>query len=195
MSKASTKKSWKVSAAQVTATAAIVTSIVALAVSIYETRIMRSWQQASTQPIVEIQLETAPLATPVIIDIYLKNMGQGTAYVQGIKATYEDEIIEFKTLPQYWPGQNAEGVKKSETRPYRGYLGPNDSKHPISINWTPKVEDAQPLSLGHLQELYSKIEKTEISVCYCSVFERCWISDFKSQSRVKLTPVCPADYT
>lgn len=195
MTKTVKNKNWRITAAQVTATAAIVTSVIALAVSIYETRIMRSWQQASTQPIVEIQLETAPLDTPVILDIYLKNMGQGTAYVQGIKATYEDEVIHFKTLPQYWPGQNAGGVKKSEIRPYRGYLGPNDSKHPITINWTPRAAEESLLGLGHLQELYSKIEKTEISVCYCSVFERCWISDFKSQSRVQLVPVCPADYT
>jgi len=189
------KKTWKISAAQVTAAAAIVTSVLALVVSVYETRIMRSWQQASTQPIIEIQLDFELLAKPIEIDLHLKNMGQGTAYVQGMKITFDGDTIETNTLGQYWPGRSAKGQKKWENRAYRGYLGPGDLKHPMSVTWTPPPAEEGKLGLEYVQTLNAQFKKTEISVCYCSVFERCWISDFKTQSRAKLVPVCPADYT
>lgn len=156
---------------------------------------MRGWQQASTQPIVEVQLEAGLLTRPITTDIYLKNMGQGTAYVEGLKITHDGKTIMSQELSKYWPGQKSQGIKQSETQPYKGYLGPDTRKHPVSISWTPPKSSEEGLSMISAQLLSDAIAKTEISVCYCSVFERCWINDLKSQSRAKPVSVCPADYS
>lgn len=195
--KISAKRSARhITAAQVTAAAAIVTSILALAVSLYETRIMRSWQQASTQPIVQFDFDIKFLGDPISGTIDLRNMGQGAAYVEGVKLTYEDKPVEnLETLVNLWSDPTKIKGMRNERKSARGYLGPQDSLTILSLNLDIVDDIAFTERLGHGQNFAENIGKSNVSVCYCSVFERCWISDMTEQSRAKPVDVCPADYS
>ena len=185
-----------VTAAQVTAAAAIITSILALAVSLYETRIMRSWQQASTQPIVQFDLDIDFLSDPIVGQVDLRNMGQGAAYIEGINLKYDDEQVgNITDLVNQWINPAAIKGKRNEHKAARGYLGPQDSLTILTMNMKLRDDLSFADRLKNSQKFANNMARSTISVCYCSVFERCWISDMTEQSRAKPVDVCPADYT
>ncbi len=183
-----------ITAAQVTAAAAIVTSILALAVSLYETRIMRSWQQASTQPIVELRFNINITGNQATMDFNLRNMGQGAAYIEGIRASIGDETDQ--NLEQILNAWNASPITKtlvSNKAVYVGYLEPNGEKTPASLR-----ADFGEISLlersEHWNYFDAESDKTNIQICYCSVFDQCWINDFKTRERAKAVATCPDDF-
>lgn len=183
------------SAAQITAAAAILTSLLALGVSIYETRIMRAWQQASTQPIVEIRFQTNYIGTPITGEITLENMGQGTAFVEGLKINQNGEAVaDLGDLISLWQPTELPLVKRGERNIYRGYLGPSEKKTPLTFSWALPDDTSFQQRMAVGQSFAESVSQTDISVCYCSVFERCWITEFKSQSRAQAVDACPSGY-
>lgn len=190
----SERKTRHVTAAQITAAVAIVTSLLALAVSIYETRIMRSWQQASTQPIVELSFEINITRNEPVMSFNLKNMGQGAAYIEGIRTSIDSEDTHIlEQILKAWNASSATKAIVSEKMPYRGYLEPNGESQPASA--TVKFGE---ISFEERSKHWSFFEaissETTIQVCYCSVFDQCWIDDFKTRERAQPVANCPDDF-
>ncbi|MEL6687183.1 MAG: hypothetical protein AAFP97_06155 [Pseudomonadota bacterium] len=183
------------SASQITAVAAILTSLMALAVSLYETRIMRAWQQASTQPIVEIRLDVRVGVNPSNMSFRLINTGQGTAYIEGIRASIDGAPTSgLDDLLEQWNASPISKTLETTELTYIGYLEAGGERIPATTQISfPEASALDPQ--GHFAFANEMAEKIGVQVCYCSVFDQCWINDYQTRERAKPVSVCPADFT
>ena len=146
---------------KIVAISAIVISISALFVSIYEAGLMRKSQRAATWPFIEI-LHTN-LDNYFALKVY--NTGVGPAKIRDFKITINnveiDEMAFRDTL--------------------RNHLGPD-----ADITWSAVTGRVLPpgkdIAFFEIQDSLSlrKIRNAnvnlEIALCYCSVFDQCWVS-------------------
>lgn len=190
----STESTRRLTASQITAVAAILTSLMALAVSLYETRIMRAWQQASTQPIVEVRLDANLGGDPLTFEFRVRNMGQGAAYIQGIRADVDGEPVEgFGDILTTWNSLPTTEALQTSNRAYVGYLEPGGERIPSTVNVSLITADQASVE-QHWTALESLSDKTSIQICYCSVFEQCWINDFQTRNRAQSVDSCPDSF-
>lgn len=188
------KSSKRITASQVTALAAILTSLMALAVSLYETRIMRAWQQASTQPIVEVRFDANLGSNPLTFGFRIRNMGQGAAYIQGIRADIDGvAAADFGEILSQWNEAPTTGSIQMSNRAYVGYLEPGGERVPATA-YVSLTDVDEALLEQHWTYVEGLSGKTSIEICYCSVFEQCWINDFQTRNRAQSVDSCPDSF-
>lgn len=155
---------------KIVAISAIVISISALVVSIYEAGLMRKSQRAATWPYVEIL--TTNLDNYFALKIF--NTGVGPAKIQDFKIVIDDVEIDERAFRDS----------------LRSYIGNH-----VDITWSAIAGRVLPpekaitffeftdsIALNKMMNVSSKVT---LSLCYCSVFDQCWVSKGLEQVPVK----------
>lgn len=156
---------------KIIAISAIVISVSALVVSVYEATLMRKAQRAATWPYIEIlpdKLNNEYFALKV------NNTGVGPARIKDFKITLDGFEMDEKTFRDSLVN----------------YLGNN-----VGITWStvsgrvlPAEKKITFLKFSDTTAYWKVIplsRKMSISLCYCSVFDQCWISNGLEQTAVK----------
>jgi hypothetical protein len=183
------------------ALAALVTSVTSIWLSLSQGDDMARLVQAQSWPYLEYESSnTADNGAPEI-DISVRNAGVGPAKVKSVSISYEGKpvrgwaaLVAACCVPKETPREALNLPALTDNRMISGKL----------ISRVLRASDSVPLL--HLPKtdvnapLWTKLDdarfKLQLSVCYCSVFDECWISDLRSttQQPVKTCPVDPVPY-
>jgi len=146
--------------------AAIVVGVAALFVSWDQARVMRAQQHASVLPALQIDGFSSAMDDRVSMGVRFKNNGIGPAVVRAVTLeragdAREDMDSVVALLPP--------GAQRSWTSMIGRIIAAGESVEPIRFDWP-----AGAMSLERGAALRSEWSEWDLSVCYCSVFERCW---------------------
>lgn len=153
---------------------AIILSVCALGVSIYQAQIMRETQRATVWPFIEI----LPSNNNGESSLGIYNKGIGPAMIKTVSLKVDDK--PFKNWRQLFDQYAAEDEVAFIWSSVSGrVLAPNDVVKAIQL----KTEDAQAFQ--------SAMRGMEFRICYCSVYKECWETDLKRETIE--TDSCPID--
>jgi hypothetical protein len=165
----------------------IVTGSIALYAGLTEADAARKQQEAAVWPMLQMAINDYDVeAKEPIFRIMARNSGIGPARIAGFRVTVGGKVQSdwnetFTTL-----AGSHEGVLRS-------YF----SGRVISAGEEVDVVLARDeIARAVLQKAYAAPTRLEWEVCYCSVFNKCWVSNSKGQSWLKaatLVEACP-DY-
>lgn len=183
------------------AIAALITSVVSIWLSLSQGDDMAHLVQAQSWPYLEYESSNTGDHGPEI-DIMIRNEGVGPAKVKSFAISYDGKpargwapLIKSCCLPDGVPqDQPADFPKLTDgkmisSRLLGRVLRASDS---VNLMHLPKT-DANAALWNKLDEARFKFD---MHICYCSVFDECWISDLRSteQHPVKVCPVDPVPY-
>ena len=141
------------------ALSAILVSLCALGVSLYEARIMREQQRAAVWPYVEI----LPSNNSEGSSLNLYNKGTGPAKIQAVTVSNDGTHWKnWQELLDALPGENSIRFRYSTMN--GRVLASNDALEAIRMS----AKDAATIG-PYLQNI-------DISICYCSVYDDCWFT-------------------
>ena len=179
------------------ATAALITSATSIWLSLSQGDDMARLVQAQSWPYLEYESSNTG-ETALEIDIGVRNAGVGPAKVKSFSIVYDGTpvrgwaaLIKACCIPDGTPADKPLDFpaltdnKMVSSKLIQRVLRPSDSAILLHL---PKT-DANAALWKKLDDARFKIE---LHVCYCSVFDECWISDLRSTEQRKVQ-TCPAD--
>ncbi|MEO1039125.1 MAG: hypothetical protein AAFX09_06225 [Pseudomonadota bacterium] len=173
--------------------AAILVGIAAIMVSWDQGRVMRAQQHASVLPAIQIDGYVNENAGRLTAGLRLRNNGVGPALIHDFTLALGDETVtgwdEFTALAPSGSGRNWSSVTGR-------VLGQGEEITAIELFW----EEASTEDLSALRNFVVGLTSAiDVSACYCSVFDRCFISRLGSDGALLPEPVrtCPetSDWT
>ena len=153
---------------------ALLLSLCGLFISIYEASLIRQAQRASVWPYVQIGASLSPGR----INLWVQNTGVGPARIQAASVTYKGE-----TKARWWDlilndlGANVDSVGFYHSM-INGRVLPTNSEGETFFRITKGSGPA-------MRELFASLRREilagtiDVTVCYCSVYDECWISSMQ----------------
>lgn len=166
---------------------AMIVSVLALAVSVYEAQIMRSQQQImveeqhkSVWPYIQKINSVQTSSEEVAISLTIKNLGVGPALVNQAQLQLKDQVINsyndaFNLISEQIGVENILGFSINHS--YNSILAPGESVELFKLQCTP--------STGKGWEFMPKVD-----ICYCSIYDDCYHVANDQQKPRKLSDTC-----
>ncbi|XOV80565.1 MAG: hypothetical protein ACFHVJ_06345 [Aestuariibacter sp.] len=161
---------------------AVIVATVALYVGWDQARIGRNQQHADVYPVVEFksqyltkQLENGNTARHLAFSVF--NAGVGPAFIETAQWQINGfEVQHVRDLQKAMP----EGLTTLDQ--YQGQfenfiLAPGKSEKVWEVLW-PNNKASQPLSQMFMETFWAM----DLKICYCSLYQRCWISSYQAQT-------------
>ncbi len=169
--------------------AGVFTGAVALYAALNESQAVRQQTAASVWPYVQFMINDTSKAGEASFMLSLDNVGVGPARMRSMQMTLNGEAVrDWQSLTNALLAEGAElGVEYGKSSVSRRVLGPGES---VVAFQTQHNE----LALKMQDAVYSGA--AEISYCYCSIFDDCWMtSSTRPAGEEPIEPVdsCP-DY-
>lgn len=167
--------------------AALILSLVAISISLLEVSTMRTQQHASVWPYLQIKSSYSAEG----FQTFIENKGVGPAMIKRFNVKVDDKIVEgFDQIVVAVVGQqNAFSYDIYQASdPDKSVLSAGEQFRLFSVPLQTKGEEKKTFKPGVLfaQESFKRVE---ISLCYCSIYEHCWLSS-SQQTEVKETKSC-----
>ena len=168
-----------------TAVGAMLVGVAALFVAWDQGRVMRAQQHGSVVPVLQIDgfIRSTPDARH--LGLRIVNHGVGPAMIERVTLVRDGvEQTDFTGLIELMP----DGFDRSWSSVNGRALAPGSEVEPAMFSWSRgDLDDAA------LNALLAEWNHWGVEVCYCSVFDRCWLSTFANEEREPV-PVCtPGD--
>jgi len=153
--------------------------------------------QAQSWPYLEYESSNTGNNGAPEIDIMVRNAGVGPAKVESFSVSYDGtpakgwtQLIALCCVPDGTPRDRLDLPTLTDGRMIsskliKRVLRASDS---VTLLHLPKTE-ANPALRSKLDDARFKLV---LSVCYCSVFDECWISDLRTTTQQPVK-ACPAD--
>lgn len=166
-----------------TAVGAMVVGLAALFVAYDQARVMRAQQHAAVVP--ALQVDGFQTATPnsYAIGLRVQNTGVGPAMIQSVTLTQDGEA---RATPEAFLASLPGGRDISWTQLTGRAMAAGETATPISIAWP---RDA--ITTDQLYDAVSAWDGWDLQICYCSVFDRCWITSPVGGARARRVDHCP----
>jgi hypothetical protein len=188
------------------AVSVVVISVASLYVAVEQSRVMQRTLEANVLPVV--QYDTGNYNLPMEewrLTVSFRNTGIGPADIRFMEMTWDGEPIRDTsqfiarccvpdTIPDadrldyvhnaFRTGQMAFLFDSIEGR----FLAPQEEVDYIIFRRPDAV--SQPIGYGVWQALDNARHDMSVDVCYCSVFDDCWMAKFPSQTRESVD-MCP----
>ncbi len=165
VSSASTRRS---QIAQFSSVLALAISFLALAVGAYQTRLMQEQARASVWPYVTIGKNEDAVPGREAFTWRADNNGVGPAKIQSVQVFLDDKPYRNwqDIFAQLAPGQEFHG----------GTSSLNGIVLPPSLNRETTIEMVKPDTPERAKVFQAAQQRIRIEVCYCSVYDECWIA-------------------
>lgn len=148
---------------------AVVLSLCGLFISLYEASLMRTEQRASVWP----HVETATSIRSEEIRVWTENSGIGPARVRAAALLYDGELLhDWRALLEQM-GVSGDSVTLYQSLINGRVLSPEAPETIFSVSQ--EGGPAAPRLMEALREAITGGE-LDLAVCYCSVYEECWMS-------------------
>ncbi len=160
---------------------AVLLSLCGLSIAIYEASLIRQAQRASVWPYVEV----SGTINRDRISLRVQNTGVGPARIRAAAVTYKGETqANWSDLIRSVIRDDTASVrvKINYTSLINGRVFPPDSPHE---NIFRVVADSGVTTPAFIALLHDAIydERVDVAVCFCSVYEECWISNLQNMIR------------
>ena len=164
------KKAWYIKPEMIIALSALLISVVTTITSIYSAYVDRAYAKASVWP----RLEISRTYFDDTFGYVLSNSGNGPALVKYA-------IVEF----------SGNHIETWDEIPFTEDVNSISQSH-MSSRVIPAHETFKPLLLktANLQLHLKNDRKTKITLCYCSIYDECWLINRKNQPQE--VPNCKA---
>lgn len=161
---------------------AVITSVVALFVAWDQGRVMRAQQHGSVYPVLQVDGYVSKTEDRAAIGLRVSNTGVGPALIENVSIWRGTE--KLASLIPYRERLPA-GKDISWTSMTGRSLAPNALVEPLSISWPrAAITDAE------LYSASSEWGELELEICYCSVFDRCWLARELGKTRAERVKRC-----
>ncbi|WP_297736439.1 hypothetical protein [uncultured Maricaulis sp.] len=165
-----------------TGVGAMLVGVAALFVAWDQGRVMRAQQHGAVVPV--LQIDGFIQSTPEFRNLGLRivNNGVGPAMIRSVSLYRDGEAVDgFQALTDLMP----DGYDRSWSSVNGRALAPGGEVEPGVFTWPHGA-----MSAAELGTLLGEWQVWSVEVCYCSVFDRCWISSSENQMR-EAVPACP----
>jgi len=159
------------------AVAALIVSLSALGVGLYEARLQREHDRAEVWPNLEVGTYTSPAGA----NVFVQNTGLGPAVVEAIEVTVDDKPVHN------WPGVLQSLLGDSA----RSYSNSSLFEHGVRPGDHVQLFELPPASMP--TPFWPQIGRLRIRICYRSVFYERWMLEGRlgSPNRRTETRTCP----
>ena len=153
---------------------AVIIGVCALAVSLYETSLMREEQRAAVIPLLELgrsyyTTEVDEPADKSRLDLHAENVGIGPARVLDFKVTVDGEPkATWQAAMSTLLGHERE-ISYGQSTINGRTIPPDRTVRMFDLNDTDLTSD-----------LIAQFERLDFEACYCSVFDECWTTKFST---------------
>lgn len=159
-----------------TAIGAMVVGLAALYVAWDQARVMRAQQHGAVVPALQVDAFTRSDGDRLSIGLRVANNGVGPAMVRNVRVIRDGEPTQevdamFSVLP-------SDQLDRSWVTLTGRVIAPGELVTPISVDWR-----ASEIGTDAIADLFVEWERWDIEICYCSVFDRCWIATVQVQDR------------
>jgi len=166
-----------------TAIGAMVVGLAALFIAWDQARVMRAQQHGAVVPALQIDAFTRTELQRLSIGLRVANNGVGPAMIRNVRVlrdgeTASDVAAMFAALP-------TDQLDRSWVTLTGRVIAPGELVTPISVDWR-----AENVGTDAIRDLFVEWERWDIEICYCSVFDRCWIATVQESDRRPVN-TCP----
>ncbi len=162
---------------------AMIVSLGALYFAWEQGRLMRMEQEIAVWPALQINTYSDRSQGDLHLGIRVENAGVGPALVRTVEVTRADELIETRSdFQQHWP----EGYDLSNNILTGRILAAGGVVRTVDLRWPAERVDEAFLTTVIEEGLLWGVE-----VCYCSAFDRCWVSRNDALDRPREVAACP----
>ena len=168
----------------IVAVSAVIVGVCALAVSLYETSLMREEQRASVIPMLELSRSVhvnrdGTDGPNTRLHLQVENVGIGPARVQDFRVHVDGEPqLTWSATMQALLGRQA-NIRLGQSMINGRTIPPERMVTIFELN-----------SLEHAIELADSFSRLEIEACYCSIFNECWTTQYRSFGTVETVEAC-----
>ena len=171
-----------------TGVVAVLISFLALIVAWNQTKLAQDTAKAGVLPVLRVETghNFANASGPYGFVTTVRNDGAGIAYIQRATHLLDGEPVDMQTLEPLVTGRYR-GSATLSTERATGYLPAGERLTPVAYYWTNIAATsavARDLAEGGLA---GPIETLDAEVCYCSVFDDCWVA--RASDTAKPRPV------
>lgn len=150
------------------AVCAVLTSAIAVFIAWDQGRVMRAQQHGAVYPVVQVEGFVSSNPDSSSMGVRLSNSGVGPALIERVSMYENGERLD--SLDPYidlFPP----GYAHSWSSVIGRAVAPGDDVEPLRADW-PRSK----VSGDELNATAQAWSRLDVEVCYCSVFERCWIT-------------------
>lgn len=161
---------------------AVLTSAIAVFIAWDQGRVMRAQQHGAVFPVVQIDGFVSTTADHAAMGLRLSNSGVGPALVETVRMLKDGQYID--SLQPY-----VEQLPDNYDLSWSGLTGraiaPGAQVAPIELVW-PRED----ITSDRLYEAAADWADLSLEVCYCSVFDRCWVTRGIGTARAERVKSC-----
>ena len=166
----------------VTGVIATFISLLALFVGWREAYLAQQSLRADTLPIIDVKAgyyldlaEGVDTSEGFGYTVLMENVGTGTAHIVSITPSVGDETLDRDALLDQVASDDFLGSANIWHNDETGYLLAGDSALPFRLRWRNNLAIARIIN-DHYNENLERIEAVDVAVCYCSVFDTCYVA-------------------
>lgn len=184
----------KISVQDVASYAAVIVACVALYVGWDQSRIYRAQQHADVFPVVQLTSQYVTQKTERgdsirVLQLSASNQGVGPAFIEHGDWNLKDENINHASEIKALFPEGLVAIDEYQGQIDSYLLGAGEENIIWQVSW-PNNSEMQ----SKLQEFMDSFWVMDFEVCYCSLYERCWISRYNATSpRPKPVESCPTE--
>ncbi|MDX1293116.1 MAG: hypothetical protein R3265_09910 [Hyphomonas sp.] len=147
---------------------AVLTSAIAVFIAWDQGRVMRAQQHGAVYPVMQIDGFVSKSADTASMGIHVSNSGVGPALIEQVRMLRNDEPIASLTP---YVDRMPSGYDLSWTSLVGRAVAPGSKVAPLRVDWLrDEISDEQ------LDAVAKEWSQLDAEICYCSVFERCWVT-------------------
>ncbi|MEM7574700.1 MAG: hypothetical protein AAF433_17475 [Bacteroidota bacterium] len=149
---------------------ALIISVLALVVSVYETNLMAEQQRATVWPYLYIIKNFKEDR----FQLQLENNGTGPAIIESVEVSYHGQLVEdyFELLELFQPGHQVDSSTLRFSRLSEQVIRSGASRSIFEAYWSEEFI-----------EMLEQFNEVDIKINYCSVLNECWVYDFQTNQR------------
>ena len=166
----------------VTSLAAIAVSVIALFVAWDQSRVMRAQQHGAVIPILQVDCSLDGSNEEGSVNLNIRNNGVGPAMVKSVTMTRNGE--RFPTAAEM-----LEFMPPNPDTAWTTVVGRTIAVDDI-VNAASMVWEGESYNRQTMYQVVSEITIWDVTVCYCSVLDRCWESTARYSTRIAVQQ-CP----
>jgi hypothetical protein len=161
---------------------AVLTSVIALFVAWDQGRVMRAQQHGSVYPVVQMVGFVSRVPDHVSLGLNISNSGVGPALIESVTMLKDKTPLDSLTA---YRDRLPAGYDISWTGLTGRALAPGAQVTALEISWP-----RESITDGQLYQIAAEWGELEMEVCYCSVFDRCWLARDLDRERAVRVPAC-----
>lgn len=166
-----------------TAVGAMFVGAAALFIAWDQARVMRAQQHGAVVPALQVDAFTRTDEGVLSVGLRVANNGVGPAFIRDITVLRDGHPVSeidgmFAALPA---PQDRSWFNMTDR-----VIAPGDTVTPIAVDWPMDVVTGEAIAA-----MFAEWERWDTEICYCSVFDRCWIATVQHQNRRQVAS-CPA---